>query len=1112
MGGNAVLGYYQNFDVEGDSGTVARTYGTCVLIQRRARISEGISDRGLEMGDHPKSEINEIQNHAINPPSVASLRALHRELNNTDTDEVQLLTLKVFSPHIRVRIGGLVTARSVKYLGKLASKLADQETRDGWWSELRDEIRTHARTLCCSHVIGYTEASTIHDDVCILSITGTAATVKGLPDLRLAHRNWLEWEKVDKNKQEQKMLVSRRIDTGESSPGSNVSSDQYNTSSRLSRQSARELRRQNRLEKKMKRGKNKLSIMRSPPLRSRLKSGDGDIHGSLKKPPIRVRARLARPCSYCHVPYHHRLAPFSNMKLVPCLLCGKKWVPEIILATVEPPSRLPVRGSGVFIQARVCRSRPKASDESDALAVSEALPFLEFELARQLLLKLKVLGRNAAFSLKSEVDVGNRLIVATVTATALYCDAMPAPNILKISRTIAIQDEEDYQLVELQRQIEVISSKNRERLVTSAQRRAEKIRREHVKKIEEAKLRKQARRLEARQRRRDSRQQQQNKIERTTSGGARRPRSASEGFTLGNGNSEKSLSKKSDYASQDKTKSVKKVIDAENLSTSPVQALDEAEKVSSSSSSSSSSSESSSSSSSSSASSSSESEKEPIKSEPDKSSFRRSMISNPPSDREKDDGTDMFTSGGEMEIYYEEEHADEDDDVNPLDDEEGPDMEELDELAEGVDADDFVPETLPGKGLQARRRRRRLYRDDKAPFVLEIDDEADEDLLAVLLDKQLPDGVRLCTSQYMPSFGQIGKKSKSANAQMVMSMLRVKWNSAYARGGTRNNQFFSSLFQELFAKLCVSLERLSPCIICGLRTQVNLTPDDMIELICTGKVVLEHRGRLINSEDANDLSDGELEIQRKEDAELGHLFQKVEAGVTALFEKNRYMPPRQATVIVDILSDEMKRVHFGYSKTNEPYSREDGILSDRFPNESSQGHIRSLTNINNFTTSKQLMNLRPGPRENVLIRNKTTSDEKYAQTVPRVPILMNVTEVPVEITPLFHVTGGSITKYLGTVSMHFIRESRGAEAAQFHRFVTECNAIARAHVVSLGGNALIAYRAEPAESGGRVYKSQVYNVISLSGCAVKVDYSGHDKEGKSDLYFPGSPHSRSTSF
>ena len=200
------------------------------------------------------------------------------------------------------------------------------------------------------------------------------------------------------------------------------------------------------------------------------------------------RPRRAKPCSSVHVPYSHRHAPFSNLKLVPCLLCGKKWVPEVILATVEPPHHLPIRGSGVFIQARVCRSRPKAIGETDALAVSEALPFLEYDLARQLMLKLKVLGRNAAFSLKTEVDVGRQLIVSTATATAVYCTAMPAPRPLEINRTIAVQDEEDKQVVKLQRQIERIAHKNRQRLSEAAQRHADRVRKRKLQKARQLEL------------------------------------------------------------------------------------------------------------------------------------------------------------------------------------------------------------------------------------------------------------------------------------------------------------------------------------------------------------------------------------------------------------------------------------------------------------------------------------------------------------------------------------------------------------------------------------------------------------------------------------------------
>lgn len=56
--------------------------------------------------------------------------------------------------------GATVCARSVKLLERVPNP-DEPETRDSWWTELRMEIRSHARSLGCNVILGYSEVTTI---------------------------------------------------------------------------------------------------------------------------------------------------------------------------------------------------------------------------------------------------------------------------------------------------------------------------------------------------------------------------------------------------------------------------------------------------------------------------------------------------------------------------------------------------------------------------------------------------------------------------------------------------------------------------------------------------------------------------------------------------------------------------------------------------------------------------------------------------------------------------------------------------------------------------------------------------------------------------------------
>lgn len=358
--------------------------------------------------------------------------------------------------------------------------------------------------------------------------------------------------------------------------------------------------------------------------------------------------------------------------------------------------------------------------------------------------------------------------------------------------------------------------------------------------------------------------------------------------------------------------------------------------------------------------------------------------------------------------------------------------------------------------------------------------------------------------------------------------MKYKWNPASR--GTRSNLLFSSLFQELFAKLCEKIKPLAPAVICGVRTQVNLTPDDTLELICTGKVECERRElgttKIIEENiDSDDTAADELETRRQEEADFRELLQQIETSMAAWFQIQPPVGLNRSTIIEDKMSEEMKNLHIKF------YEHEYGGTMEQLPgfnlptrtgsaNEKSppmpmplsptrrasaevSPRMSPFVRSRNETMSSLVFNRNDGaaaslespksvqhnrqnseaPRSSNLTAmallggqvdlapplNRNGSDTNFSLSLTPAPssgggggvAWLKVTEVPVELTPLHHVTGAVVTEYLGIVSLHFVRESSGGEASEFRRFVTECNAIARAHVASLGGNAMIgkcAYR------------------------------------------------------
>eukprot|EP00474_Spongospora_subterranea_P007785 CRZ08243.1 hypothetical protein [Spongospora subterranea] len=188
VGGNAVLAYRLEFDFEGEGGIIARGLGTACTIERKLHPAPSPRMHNSPMVDplHTQCPVPSTAADLLNT-SVASVAPPFGSPTVVDVDLISLLNLQrtilkgvllltlTFLPDkFDMRVGGVVSARSVKLL---AHKNTEKELRDQWWQELRNEIRSHARALNCHVVLGYSETTSIVEgDICVLSAIGTAVS------------------------------------------------------------------------------------------------------------------------------------------------------------------------------------------------------------------------------------------------------------------------------------------------------------------------------------------------------------------------------------------------------------------------------------------------------------------------------------------------------------------------------------------------------------------------------------------------------------------------------------------------------------------------------------------------------------------------------------------------------------------------------------------------------------------------------------------------------------------------------------------------------------------------------------------------------------------------
>lgn len=256
---------------------------------------------------------------------------------------VLILTLKDLPSGMVEHIGGYISARSVKVVAKMKSKQMISQERDAWWMELREELKANARAFHCNVILGYEEIVMYHEDVVVLSLSGTAVMLNA---------------------------------------------------SMLS-----------------------------------LRSGPEHLYQLARK-----RLSAKKNCLLLHL-FHGNMRQtdfVGEFRHFTCNLCHQAFVPEVLLVSCAMPQNIACEDEPRLVQAVVSRSKSAVRGVGLALAVSQALPYIEYSLHKQLLFHLKLNSLNAVFGIRVTICILSDTIIGTLTGTGCRLMGLPTGSLLQL--------------------------------------------------------------------------------------------------------------------------------------------------------------------------------------------------------------------------------------------------------------------------------------------------------------------------------------------------------------------------------------------------------------------------------------------------------------------------------------------------------------------------------------------------------------------------------------------------------------------------------------------------------------------------------------------------------